>query len=172
MKHLVKNGEIILSGVPEYFTRDDGQSFWGGYQNRTDLHYADGWRNEELPDFDPYLQELGQPYYDAQFDIVKYHVVDREVDLDELLASRLQEFERFQKEFRKEIVELFLEEIALGILSDDVKGLIEVLQQRKAQIIAELQGFRSAGNVERLINYSFYTEEAEQFRAALVSLKQ
>ena len=161
-----------MSGVPEYFTRDDGQSFWGGYQNRADLHYADGWRDEELPDFDPYLQELGRPYYDTQFDIVRYHVVDKSINLDELLRQRLIEFDGFQKEFRKEIVELFLEEIALGILSDDVKGLIEVLQQRKAQIIAELQAFRDTGNVERLINYSFYTEETEQFRAALVSLKQ
>ena len=172
MKHLIKNNQIIQSGISGRFTRENGEAFWGGYQNRTDLHYADGWRDEIIPEYDPLTQELSEKYYDVENDVVTYTVIDKVIDLDELLQRRLQEFDQFQKEFRKEITELFLEEIALGTLSDDVKNLIAVLQQRKAQIIAELQGFRDAENVERLTNYSFYTEETEQFRAALKALKQ
>lgn len=172
MKHLVKDGKIIQSGIPSNFRRESGQEFWGGYENMTDLHWLDGWRDEIVPNYNPTIQILGEPYYDQTNDVVTYHVVDKEFDLASILQNRLLEFEEFQKSFRREITELFLEEIALGTLPQGVKNLIGQLQQRKAEIIAELQGFYNTGNVERLLSYSFYTEETEQFKQALYALKQ
>jgi hypothetical protein len=171
MKHLIKNNKIVMSGIPASFTRENGESFWGGYQNRTDLHYADGWRDEVIPAFDPLTQRLGEPYYDILLKKVTYPVIERDINLEELYHKRIREFEQFQKEFRREITELFLEEIALGTMSDQVKGLIMALQQRKTEIMAELEGFYDTGNIERLVNYSFYTPETEQFKQALVALK-
>jgi hypothetical protein len=171
MKHLVKDGQIVMSGVPSIFERENGQLFYGGYENMTDLHYSDDWRDEVIPEYDPIIQSLGEPYYNSANDIVTYSVVDKHLDLAIILQKRLSEFEDFQKSFRREITELYLEEIALGTLSEDVKRFIVLLQERKVQIIAELQGFYNAGNIERLLNYSFYTEEAEQFKMALTMLK-
>lgn len=172
MKHLIKNNQILLSGIPAYFTRENGEGFWGGYDLRTDLHYLDGWRDEIIPEFDDVLQTLGSPYYDPASDKVKYPVVPIQFDIDSLLQNRLNEFEQFQKAFRREITELFLEEIALGTLSSEVKSMIQLLAQRKNEVIEELKGFHTAGNIERLINYSFYTAETEQFKEALRLLKQ
>lgn len=172
MKHLVKDGKVIQSGIPSYFKRSNGQEFWGGYEGMEDLHYEDGWRDESVPNYNSITQTLSKPYYDETNDVVTYHVVDKQLDLASILQNRLSEFEQFQKSFRREITELYLEEIALGTLPQEVKNLIGQLQQRKVQIIAELQGFFDTGNVERLLNYSFYTEETEQFKQALYTLKQ
>ena len=172
MKHLVKDGHIEMSGIPTIFERANGQLFYGGYENMTDLHYEDGWRDEIVPNYNPTTQILSEPYYDEANDIVTYNVVDKEFDLASILQNRLLEFEEFQKSFRREITELYLEEIALGTLPQEVKNLIGQLQLRKAEVIAELQGFYNTGNVERLLNYSFYTEETEQFKQALYALKQ
>ena len=123
------------------------------------------------PEFSSTMQELGELIFIAETKIVTRTVKDRVFDIESLLQNKLSEFEQFQKNFRKEITELFLEEIALGTLSDDVKRFIVLLQERKTQIIAELQGFYDTANIERLLNYSFYTDEAEQFKMALTMMK-
>ena len=171
MKHLVKDNKILMTGLPSYFVRENGEGFIGGYENRTDIHYSDGWREEEIPIYNAATEKLGEPYFDNVKDKVVYQVIQLDIDIDSLLQNKLSEFEQFQKEFRKEITELFLEEIALGTLSDDVKRFIVLLQQRKVQIIDELQGFYDTSNIERLLNYKFYTDEAEQFKMALTMLK-
>ncbi len=80
-----------MSGIPGTFVRDNGQAFWGGYENMTDLHYADGWRDEAVPEYDPRTQQLGVPYYDPVLDIVAYPVVDRVVDLENARAEKIQQ---------------------------------------------------------------------------------
>lgn len=123
------------------------------------------------PVYDPILQELVDLIFDPDTKTVTHTIVDKQFDLASILQRRLAEFEQFQKDFRREITELFLEEIALGTLPDSVKRLIVLLQERRAQVIAELQGFYNASNIERLLNYSFYTDETEQFKMALTMLK-
>ena len=49
MKHLIKNNEIVRSGIPSHFTRKNGEGFWGGYENRTDLHQTGGCRRGAIP---------------------------------------------------------------------------------------------------------------------------
>ena len=82
MKHLIKNNEIVRSGIPSHFTRKNGEGFWGGYENRTDLHYEDGWRDEVIPEYDPFIQCLGSLYYDLVNDCCTYEVIDLEIDLE------------------------------------------------------------------------------------------
>ena len=77
MKHLIKNNQIIQSGIPSVFTRENGEGFYGGYEDRTDLHYEDGWRDEIIPDHNEVLERLGEPYYDETIDAVTYEVIER-----------------------------------------------------------------------------------------------
>lgn len=171
MKYLIKNGRIIQTGLPEIFTRPDGELFYGGYASRTDLHYQDGWRDEAVPKYDPKMQMLGQPEYDPERDVVTYRVINLAIDTGRLLEGRLQEFEAFQKEFRREITELYLEEIALGELPAGVLELIRQLKVRREEIYEELQSFAREQNLERLLNYSFHTEETQQYKQMLRALK-
>ena len=43
----------------------------------TELHYPDGWRDEVIPQYDPVLDELGEPFYSQQFDVVIYSISPR-----------------------------------------------------------------------------------------------
>ena len=93
MKHLIKNNQIVQSGIPESFTRENGESFWGGYQNMTELHYQDGWRDEVIPQYDPVLDQLGEPFYSEQFDVVIYSISPRTdlLTLETIRADKIQE---------------------------------------------------------------------------------
>ena len=93
MKHLIKNNQIVQSGLPSNFTRENGESFWGGYQNMTELHYQDGWRDEVIPQYDPVLDQLGEPFYSEQFDVVIYSISPRTdlLTLDTARADKIQE---------------------------------------------------------------------------------
>jgi hypothetical protein len=77
MKHLIKNNEIVRSGIPSHFTRENGEGFWGGYETRTDLHHEDGWRDEVVPEYDPVTEQLGSPFYSEELDAVTYEVAVR-----------------------------------------------------------------------------------------------
>ncbi len=75
-KHLIKNGEIVKSGIPAKFTHDSGTTVYG-YDNLHDsVHYADGWRIEVVPEWDAETQRLGARYYDMGNDYVTREVID------------------------------------------------------------------------------------------------
>ena len=82
MKHLVKDGKVILSGIPSHFRRSNGQEFWGGYEDMKDLHYEDGWRDEFIPVYDHETQQLGELYYDQATDKCTYKVIARVIDIE------------------------------------------------------------------------------------------
>lgn len=82
MKHLIKENLIVQSGLPSSFIRENGEGFWGGYQNRTDLHYVDSWRDEVIPDFNPRRQHLSAPYYNAFHGVVDFQVINNVIDLE------------------------------------------------------------------------------------------
>ena len=105
MKHLIKNGQIIMSGIPSHFTRDNGEQFFGGYENMTDLHYIDGWRDEIIPEYDPNTQILMDRHYDEFDDAVIHIVVDLEINLEEEKAIHINNL----MELRKEIAILILQ---------------------------------------------------------------
>ncbi|MHA7109230.1 hypothetical protein ACRTDU_03840 [Sunxiuqinia elliptica] len=97
MKHLIKDNQIIQSvmSIPSIFTRPSGEIFWGGYSERTELHYLDGWRDEILPEYNTATQSLGERYYDQAIDKVTYRVVEKEIPalatLKELKVAELKE---------------------------------------------------------------------------------
>lgn len=104
MKHLIKDNQIVKSGIPEIFTRENGEEFWGGYQERTDLHYEDGWRDEVIPSFNQTIQRLGERYYDPSQDIVTFEILDREdlPPLDQAKSRRVKEANLRQRELLQE----------------------------------------------------------------------
>ncbi len=76
-KHLIKNGEIVSSRLPDVFTYEDGTFIYGGYKNLPDsVHYADGWRTEIVPEWDPETQRLGALYYNVGMNYVTREVID------------------------------------------------------------------------------------------------
>ena len=93
MKHLIKNNQIIQSGIPSNFTRANGEGFWGGYENRTDLHFEDGWRNEVVPEFNPVTEQLGSAFYSNDLDAVTYKVVEYHdlPSLEEAISRKVME---------------------------------------------------------------------------------
>ena len=100
MKHLIRNNQIVQSGLPDSFTRENGESFWGGYQNMTDLHYQDGWRNEVIPQYDPILEELGERFYSIEFDLVTYEIYPRTdlPPLDQLKADKIHQIKMYTRD--------------------------------------------------------------------------
>lgn len=134
MKHLIKDNEIVMSGIPSIFTRPNGELFWGGYENRTDLHYEDGWRDEIIPeDFDPSKQYLVDLHYDEFDDIVTYTVLDITINLDEEKKIHMDDL----IELRKEIAVLILQiELTNGVkpqalidLEPTIRGLYSFAKQ-------------------------------------------
>lgn len=100
-KAQVVEGQIVRTGIPSKFTRPNGQTVWGGYQNMPDsVHYADGFRDVVRPAYDPYLQQLVNEHYDVVNDVVTYDVTDRQLpSLDEIKAQRKQELFDTMMEF-------------------------------------------------------------------------
>jgi len=172
MKARIENNTIKIYGrLPSKYVTDT-MNIAGGFDLLpTEIHEQEGFFDVVMPTFDGKLQRLGEIYFDQEKRVFTYPLEDIVYDLDQLLQRRLDEFDQFQKGFRREITELYLEEIALGILPEEVKQLIALLRQRRDEIIAELKEFRATENLERLLNYSFYTEETEQFKMMLKALK-
>ena len=78
VKHLVKDGNIVYSGpIPEKFQRDNGEYFPGGYNTRTDLHQGDGWKSQQIPEYNPVTHKLGDPYYSPVFNLVTFDVTPK-----------------------------------------------------------------------------------------------
>lgn len=104
MKYLVKNNVIVQAGIPSNFTRPNGELFCGGYETMTDYHYEDGWRNEIIPNYNPVLEQLGLPYYDAGNDLVTYEVLERTdlPPLDQARADKIKEIKRMTRDLLSE----------------------------------------------------------------------
>ncbi|MDH5524537.1 MAG: hypothetical protein OEY01_11175 [Desulfobulbaceae bacterium] len=97
-KHLIIDREIIKSGLPEKFTRPNGQTIYGGYKALTDLHFIDGWRDEVRPEINPALQYYGPRYYNAAMDAVTWPIIDKTIEelaeeKENLLQSIEQDFD-------------------------------------------------------------------------------
>jgi len=105
MKHLIKDNQIIQSGIPSYFTRENGEGFWGGYENRTDIHYEDGWRDEVIPEFDPMVQYLGAAFYDAENDVVTYPVLQKVINVEAEKARLLGDLANARREIATLVME-------------------------------------------------------------------
>ena len=105
MKHLIKNNEIVQSGIPGTFTRENGELFLGGYETRDDLHYEDGWRDEVFPVFDPVTEVPGEPFYDSASDMVMYVINPRTVDVPAEKARLYAELEHLRTEMSNVILQ-------------------------------------------------------------------
>ncbi len=124
------------------------------------------------PVYDPETHELSGLIFDPVTETVTREVKEIVYDIEALRAKLLYNFDVFSKNFIVEIRDMFAAEILLNQLPAGVISLLEILKQRKTEVIAEINGFGDTNNIERLINYQFETEEVQQFRAALASLKE
>ena len=85
MKSNIHHTPLRLTSIPSISTDSEGRTIHG-YQNRTDLHYVDGWRDYVEPGFDGLTQRLGDLVYDEAKDIVTRVVIDKTAE--ELEAER------------------------------------------------------------------------------------
>jgi hypothetical protein len=98
MKHLIKDNQIVQSGIPSHFTRESGEAFWGGYENMTEIHYEDGWRDEVLPEYDGKTHYLAAANYDQENDVVTYEVLPIPVDLVKEKTNLYRQLEQLRTE--------------------------------------------------------------------------
>lgn len=89
MKSSLNDSSIRLyspSQFPTIWKDSEGRTIHG-YQNRTDLHHADGWRDYVAPTYDPSTHRLGELIYDEQNDVVTRQVIAKTPE--ELESERL-----------------------------------------------------------------------------------
>ncbi len=160
MKHLIKNNQIVMSGIPGTFTRENGQAFWGGYQNMTELHHADGWREEEMPEYDPVLQDLGEPYFDAENDIVKYNVVDKELPaIADVRKEKLAALSSVMNDFS-----LLISRAKLLYPTDEgLNTIIETIKTVKAKTVNDIETLE----LQALIKYRIKPEDIAYLKGLL-----
>lgn len=159
MKHLVKNNEVIMSGIPSIFTRENGELFYGGYENMTDIHYEDGWRDEIIPTINTNLYRLGNIYYDQVDDICTYDVVPLDINIDNLKSALKDELSQLRIEISNLVIQAKLnydvEPVELTSTISMIRELnIVAVQEIENLTIDTIFDYVLRGpQVEQLINY-------------------
>jgi len=147
-KALVINQEVVRVSLPTTFTRANGETFWGGYETRTDLHRADGWRDVVVPQYNDTIQQLGEMYYNLGLDLVTYRVVERtQPTTDEMKAAIREDLFTLMMEFSDLITasnNLYGDDKPAGLveLINTVKGL-------KSYANAEIKGLTTRTQIAR-----------------------
>lgn len=152
--------------IPSRFERENGELFRGGYQNRFDLHHQDGWREEKIPPFDPVLQVLGEPYYDAVLDKVTYPVLEIELpSLEQAKANRISELKNAVKDLYHSIqwyleMKRMSEEEIPVLVKEKILQIRNKYEQTKAQInalttVAEIYNYELPYDVISKIQQQF-----------------
>lgn len=74
--HRVIDQQIVESGMKNTWVRPGGETVYG-YTNLSDsIHYADGWRIEVVPEWNPATQRIDTLYYNVGMDYVTRQVID------------------------------------------------------------------------------------------------
>ena len=160
MKHLIKDNQIIQSGIPSYFTRENGEGFWGCYENRTDIHYEDGWRDEVIPEFDPMVQYLGAAFYDAENDVVTYPVLQKVINVEAEKARLLGDLANA----RREIATLVME---AQLSNDSVPEGLQNLMNMSRQINVRVKEDIASLTEEDVMKFRIRTPEFFQLAEAI-----
>lgn len=162
MKHLIKNGRIVKSGIPQKFTRDNGELFLGGYQYRTDIHYEDGWRDEIFPPFDPTKEALGEAYYDASTDQVTYVINPLVIDLE---LERKRQYDELAA-IRSELASLILQaQLNNDPEPQELLDLITLIKQMYVQAKEDIASLTQ----ENILKYKLRSPELAQATQTLTS---
>lgn len=141
-KHLIKDGEIIQSGIPEKFTKADDTFYWGGYKTMPDsVHYADGWREEVRPVINTSLQRYGQRYYNEAMDKVTWVVTDK--TKEELAAEKENLLESIEQNFDVAAIKKLL-----IILTKDILDSPEVSEEQLEAIATIYPQYRVGKSYE------------------------
>lgn len=152
MKHLIKNNQIITSGLPSHFTRENGEGFWGGYEERTDLHYEDGWRDEVIPEIDAKLQYLGAAYYDPEQDVVTYEVLTRTIDLEREKSRLLTELAEAKREVALLVMEATL---TYEVIPENLQAVINTARSLNTSVKEAINNLTE----ENVLNFKIRTPE-------------
>jgi len=163
-KALVVNQEVTRVGLPTTFIRTNGQTIWGGYETRTDLHRADGWRDVVIPTYNDTIQQLGEMYYNLGLDVVTYRVVERtQPTIDEMKAAIREDLFALMMEFSDLIT------ASSNLYGDDKPaGLIELINTvkgLKSYANSEINGLTTRTQIAR------YTLRGPQVQYLLEAFK-
>lgn len=160
MKYLIKNNEIVMSGIPGHFTRENGEGFWGGYENRTDIHYEDGWRDEVIPEYDPMVQYLGTAVYDPENDVVTYPVLQKVINVEAEKARLLSDLANA----RREVATLVMEaQLSNDPVPEGLQSLIDMSRQINIRVKEDIASLTQ----EDVIKFRIRTPEFFQLVGAI-----
>ena len=161
MKYQIQNDQIIRSAIPSKFRRPNGQTIFGGYHLRTDLHDEDGWVDELIPEFDPEFQQLGERYFNSENNVVTWTVVDIELPtLADLQAQKKEQFQPILAEFTTLINQAKL----ISGESTELTTVIETIKTVKENTITAIDSFTE---VVPLMRFQFRQEDIEAMKALL-----
>lgn len=160
MKHLVKNDQIVMSGIPGTFTRENGEGFWGGYENRTDLHDLDGWYDEIIPEYDPKFERLGDPFYSVQQGAVLYEILPVAMNLEDHKSGLYVELAHLREEMANIIVQIKLN------YEVEPEGLIRLMPVIRSMYGSAKQEIESL-NEESAVSYILRSPKYEQLLSLL-----
>jgi len=124
----VINGQIVRTGgIPSRFERPDGTTVWGGYRQLTHLHYADGWRDIVLPNYNRASEKLINLHYDSLQDVATYEVATK-TDA-EIAAQKDGLLQQMDEQFNYEQIKALLRLLSKPLLENDsiTSGELEVL---------------------------------------------
>lgn len=168
MKYLVKNEQIIreISSIPPKFIRENGERFYGGYQNRIDLHYEDGWRNEVKPEYNPLTHYLFDKYYDIVNEIVTYTV--KKLILPNIEDAKLNKIEELKHELKLlyAIIEPYLTELQIHdeVIPTGAKTKFKQIRTNYSNIVNIINGLTT---VEEVLEYQLPYTAINNLRAQI-----
>lgn len=83
------------------------------YDQRTDRHYSDGWRDLVTPEFDEKLQYLGAIIFDSDSDVGTYEVLNKTIE--QIEAEAMQQAQQAQQEAMQDFLKAQITEQAQGM---------------------------------------------------------
>lgn len=163
MKHLIIDNQIIQSGLPSQFERPNGELFCGGYENMTELHYEDGWRDEVVPEYDPKLQYVADRYYDEFDDVVTYTILDIVVDVEYERTVHMNNLAALRQEIAMVVMQIKLSNETDPELLTQISPMIRGLYAYAKEEISSL-------TVENVRDYILRGPQVEQLFLTLNSM--
>ena len=164
MKYLIKNNEIVMSGIPGHFTRENGEGFWGGYENRTDIHYEDGWRDEVIPEYDPMVQYLGAAFYDAENDVVTYPVLQKVINVEAEKKRLLNDLANARREIATSVMEA---QLSNDPVPEGLQNLMNLSRQINIRVKEDIASLTEKDVMKFRIRTPEFFQLAEAIKAFL-----
>ena len=117
-------------------------------------------------------EQLGEVYYDGVIGKYTYKVLTIEYDLNKVYTDLLSELDDVATDFRMDLMKVSYEDVIRGIQKPEFIELVNQLELTKVKIKQALDYYLSECMLDKLLSFSFDTEEAKQLKQAIQQYKK